>query len=78
MATKELRVLRHRYRAAYTAYMHGVTALADATENGVWPTEEVRLLEERALDELMAIRQTLLDELYAHSMKGNGSSKNSR
>ena len=67
MATKELRLLRHRYKAAYTTYMQSVTALADATEKGVWPTEDVRLLEEQALDELMSIRQTLLDALYAHT-----------
>ena len=67
MATKELRLLRHRYKAAYTTYMQSVTALAAATEQGVWPTQEVRLLEEQALDELMSVRQTLLDALYAHA-----------
>ena len=67
MATKELRELRHRYKAAYTTYMQSVTALSDATEKGVWPPEEVRCLEEQALDELMSIRQALLDALYAHA-----------
>jgi hypothetical protein len=75
MATKELRLLRHRYKAAYTTYMHSVTALSDASQNGVWPTKEVRLLEEQALDELTSIRQTLLDALYAHAMKGGSDSK---
>jgi len=69
MATRELRLLRHRSKAAYTTYVHSVTALSNATESGAWPTQEVRLLEEQSLDELMTIRQTLLDELYAHSMK---------
>ena len=36
MATKELRELRHKYKAAYTTYMSCVQALADATERGEW------------------------------------------
>jgi hypothetical protein len=36
MATKELRELRHKYKAAYTSYMHCVQALSDATQAGVW------------------------------------------
>jgi hypothetical protein len=67
MATKELRVLRHRYKAAYTSYMHCVQALSDASEQGVWPTEIVKL-EADALHDLSATRQALLDALYAHSM----------
>jgi hypothetical protein len=71
MATKELRLLRHRYKAAYTTYMHSVAALSDASQKGAWPPEDVRLLEEQALDELVSIRQALLDELYAHAMKNS-------
>jgi hypothetical protein len=73
MATKELRDLRHKYKAAYTGYMHCVQALSDATQNGVWPSTETLALEERALNELTFLRQALLDALYAHSMKSNGS-----
>jgi len=68
MATKELRVLRHRYKAAYTSYMHCVHAVSDASEKGAWPTEIIKL-EADALQELNAARQALLDALYAHSMK---------
>ena len=73
MATKELRELRHKYKAAYTSYMHSVQALSDASQDGIWPSAEVRKLEEQALNELTAMRQALLDALYAHSVKGTKS-----
>ena len=72
MANKELRDLRHKYKTAYTGYMHSVQALSDASQAGVWPTAEVLRLEESALNELTFLRQALLDALYAHAMKGNG------
>jgi hypothetical protein len=72
MANKELRDLRHRYKTAYTSYMHGVQALSDASQQGVWPSAAVLELEEKALDELTLARQALLDALYAYSMKGSG------
>jgi hypothetical protein len=74
MATKELRDLRHQYKTAYTTYMHGVQALSDASQKGVWPSPAVLELEEKAMNELTFIRQALLDALYAHSMKGSGNS----
>jgi len=73
MATKELRELRHKYKAAYTSYMHSVHALSDASEDGTWPSAEVRKLEEETLNELTVMRQALLDALYAHSVKGTNS-----
>jgi hypothetical protein len=73
MATKELRELRHRYKAAYTGYMHSVQALSDASQNGEWPSAEVLKLEEQSLNELTFLRQALLDALYAHSVKHGGS-----
>jgi hypothetical protein len=69
MASKELRELRHKYKAAYTSYMQCVQALSDASQSGVWPSEEVLKLEEKALNELTALRQSLLDALYAHTVK---------
>ena len=69
MATKELRDLRHKYKAAFTTYMHCVQALSDASQTGVMPTPEVMKLEEAALNELTQLRQALLDALYAHSVK---------
>ena len=57
MATKELRELRHNYKAAYTSYMHSVQALSDASQDGVWPTAEVLRLEEQALNDLTHARQ---------------------
>jgi hypothetical protein len=73
MATKELRDLRHRYKTAYTTYMHGVQALSAASQNGEWPSAAVLELEEKAMNELTALREALLDALYAHSMKGSAS-----
>jgi len=69
MATKELRELRHKYKAAYTSYMHCVQALSDASQTGVMPSAEMLRLEDKALSELMQLRQALLDALYAHSVK---------
>jgi hypothetical protein len=65
MATKELRELRHKYKAAYTSYMHSVQALSDAIQRGEWPT--ALTLEEQALHYLTFLRQALLDALYAHA-----------
>lgn len=73
MATKELRELRHKYKAAYTTYMQSVQALSDASQYGTWPSAEVRKLEEQALNELTFVRQALLDALHAHSVKGTNS-----
>lgn len=70
MATNELRDLRHRYKTAYTTYMHGVQALSAASQNGVWPSAAVLELEQKAMSELASLRRALLDALYAHSMKG--------
>jgi len=71
MATEELRDLRHRYKAAYTTYMHSVQAVSDASQAGVWPPEGIRLQEEQAFQELSDLRQSLLDALYAHSLKAD-------
>jgi hypothetical protein len=65
MATKELRELRHKYRAAYTNYMHGVQALSDASQRGECPAAEVLKLEEEAFHELSALREALLEALRA-------------
>ena len=67
MATKELRELRHKYKAAYTTYMQSVKALSDASQAGFWPSAEVLKLEEEALNELTFFRQALLDALYEHN-----------
>ena len=73
MATKELRELRHKYKAAYTSYMHCVQALSDASQAGVLPSAEVLKLEEKALNDLTVLRRALLDALYAHNMKAQES-----
>jgi len=65
MATKDLRELRHKYKAAYTSYMHCVQVLSDASQAGVLPSPEVLALEEKSLNELTTLRQAL----YAHSVK---------
>jgi hypothetical protein len=69
MATKELRELRHRYKAAYTNYMSCVQALSDASQDGVWPSAEALDNEERALQELNSARQALLGALHEHTRK---------
>jgi hypothetical protein len=75
MSTKDLRELRHKYKSAYTSYMHCVHALSDATEHGVWPSPEIVKLESQALNDLTSLRQALLDALYAHAVKGGSNSK---
>lgn len=67
MATRELRELRHKYKAAYTSYMHCVQALSDACEHGVRPPVHVLRFEEQALNDLTVWRQALLDALHAHT-----------
>ena len=71
MATKELRELRHKYKAAYTSYMHCVQALSDASQTGVVPSAAVLELEEKAFDELTVLRQALLDALRVHGVRAN-------
>ena len=73
MATQELRELRHKYKAAYTSYMHCVQALSDASHKGELPSAEVLRLEDEALKELTTLRRHLLDALYAYNSKGEGS-----
>lgn len=69
MATKELRELRHKYKAAYTRYMPSVQALSDASQTGVIPKAEVLELEDKAFDELTVLRRALLDALQAQGVK---------
>lgn len=71
MATKELRELRHKYKAAYTSYMLCVQALSDASQSGVMPAAEVLELEDKAFEELAVLRQVLLEALQAHGAKAN-------
>ena len=73
MATKELRELRHQYKAAYTNYMQSVQALSDASHHGTWPSAAVLQVEEQSLNELTFVRQALLDALYAHNTKSSPS-----
>jgi len=72
MATKELRELRHKYKAACTNYLRCVPALSDASQRGVWPSATTLQLEAQSLDDLTSMRRALLDALYAHSTKGGG------
>jgi hypothetical protein len=74
MATKELRELRHKYKAAYTSYMHCVQALSDASQSGAWPSAEVLEREDKSLEELKNCRQALLDALHAHGAKARSAS----
>ena len=71
MASKELHELRHKYKAAYTAYLSCVQLLSDASQKGVWPPAEALGKEERAIQELNSLRHALLDALYAHSKEGS-------
>ena len=67
MATKELRELLHKYKAAYTSYMHCVHALSDLSHKGEWPSAQLLKLEQASLDDLVSRRHTLLDALHAHA-----------
>ena len=67
MATNELRELRHKYKAAYTSYMHCVQLLSDASHAGVWPSEEVLKVEREIFNELTVLRRALLDALRPQS-----------
>jgi len=71
MATKELRELRHKYKAAYTSYMLCVQALSDASQTGILPSAEVLELEVKAFDELTVLRQALLDALRVQGVRAN-------
>ena len=68
MATGELQVLRHRYKAAYTAYMVSVQTLSDSSQRGEYPSEDVLKAETKAFNELSFLRQALLGALLAHKL----------
>jgi hypothetical protein len=78
MATKGLRELRHKYKAAYTSYMHCVQLLSDASHAGVWPPEDVLELEKEVFAELTLLRRALLDALYAQSQSSTKAAQNSK
>ena len=67
MATKELRELRHKYKAAYTTYLNCVQVLSDATERGVMPTQAVIEQEHAAFTELALVRHELWEKLREHT-----------
>jgi hypothetical protein len=67
MATKDLRELRLKYKAAFTTYMRSVQVLSDASHNGDLPAAGVLQTERRAFDDLTAVRQALLSELKRHA-----------
>jgi hypothetical protein len=69
MATKELRELRHKYKAAYTSYMHCVQAFSDATERGEMPNDPIVEAESVAFTELMLVRHELMERLREHGEK---------
>jgi len=69
MATKELRELRHKYKSAYTSYMHCVREFSDASERGEMPGQEVVDAESAAFTELMLVRHELMERLREHSEK---------
>jgi hypothetical protein len=71
VATKDLRTLRHRYKEAYTAYMTCVHALSDASQQGVWPEDNVRLNDQKKFNELAFARMLLLDALAERRAPGS-------
>jgi hypothetical protein len=71
MATKELRGLRHKYKAAYTSYMRCVQTLSDASQTGILPSAQVLELEAKAFDELTVLRQALLQALQVDGARAN-------
>ena len=69
MATKELQVLRLRFKAAYTVYMNSVQGISEASMRGQWPTADMLKADEAALKELMEARAALLAGLWDYSQK---------
>ena len=69
MATKELQVLRLRFKAAFTAYMNAVHDISEASVRGQWPTPETLQADEAALKELVTAHAALLAGLWEHSQK---------
>ncbi len=67
MATKELQLLRLRYKAAYTAYMNAVHDISEASMRGEWPSAELLKADEGALKELVTAHAALLAGLWNHS-----------
>lgn len=65
MATKELRMLRHNYKVAYTAYLSCVQMVSDASQTGATLQEEDLEKEDKGFDALAFARQALLDALNA-------------
>jgi hypothetical protein len=63
VATKELRMLRHNYKVAYTAYLSCVQMVSDASQTGARLPEEELEKEDKAFDELAYARQALLDAI---------------
>lgn len=69
MATKELRELRHRYKEAYTVYMHSVQELSEASRRGELPSQQVLFAEDHAIHTLNFTRVALLNALLKCSRK---------
>jgi hypothetical protein len=69
MATKELQILRLRFKAAYTAYMSAVANISEASVQGHWPSEEMLKADEAALKELVTAHAELLAGLWEHNQK---------
>jgi hypothetical protein len=69
VATKELRELRHRYKEAYTVYMHSVQELSEASRRGELPSQQVLFAEDHAIHALNFTRVALLNGLLKHSKK---------
>ena len=67
MATKELRELRKNYRVAYTHYMSCVHELANASERGQRPADQVLATEDRSFNDFVTARQALLKALLIES-----------
>ena len=71
MATKELRMLRHNYKVAYTAYLSCVQMVSNASQSGATLTEVDMEKEDKAFDELAYARQTLLDAIRINAKAQN-------
>ena len=63
IGTKELRDLRHKYKAAYTTYMLFVHKLSDSSERGVPPNQQTLEEESAAFTSLALVRHELLEAL---------------
>ncbi len=65
MATQETIELLKKYRTTYTQYMSCVHEMADASQRGERPRDQVLAMEDRAFTDLAEARHALVQALVS-------------